>query len=43
MSGHLVIEGGRDGHAVLDAGQRLLKDRFHLEHVTLQIERPAGA
>ncbi len=41
MSGHLVIEGGRDGHAVLDAGQRLLKDRFKLEHVTLQIERPA--
>lgn len=39
MSGHLVIEDGRDSHSVLEAGQKLLKERFGLEHVTLQIEK----
>lgn len=39
MSGHLVIEDGLDSCAVLEAGQKLLKDKFGLEHVTLQIEK----
>jgi cobalt-zinc-cadmium efflux system protein len=39
MSGHLVIEEGRDSHAVLESGQKLLKERFALDHVTLQIEK----
>lgn len=39
MSGHLVIREGLDPHSVLEAGQKLLKDRFGLEHVTLQIEK----
>ena len=39
MSGHLVVENGRDTDAVLKAGQRVLKDKFGLEHVTLQIEK----
>ena len=43
MSGHLVVDGGLDAHTVLDAGQRLLKERFALEHVTLQIERRHGS
>lgn len=38
MSGHLVAAAGRDGAAVLRAGRALLKERFSLEHVTLQIE-----
>ncbi|MDE2237961.1 MAG: cation transporter, partial [Elusimicrobia bacterium] len=39
MSGHLVIEPGRDSHAVLGAGRALLKERFRLGHVTLQVEK----
>lgn len=39
MSGHLVIREGLDPHAVLEAGQTLLKDKFGLDHVTLQIEK----
>jgi cobalt-zinc-cadmium efflux system protein len=39
MSGHLVISEGLDSHEILERGQKLLKDRFRLEHVTLQIEK----
>lgn len=39
MSGHLVIEEGRDSHDILERGQKLLKERFKLDHVTLQIEK----
>jgi cobalt-zinc-cadmium efflux system protein len=39
MSGHLVMEDGQDSHALLEAGKKLLKDKFGLEHVTLQIEK----
>jgi cobalt-zinc-cadmium efflux system protein len=39
MSGHLVVESGRDRDEVLNQGRELLKDRFGLSHVTLQIEK----
>jgi cobalt-zinc-cadmium efflux system protein len=39
MSGHLVVEPGRDHGDVLSAGRMLLKERFGLSHVTLQIEK----
>lgn len=40
MSGHLVVEPGRDPLAVRKAAARLLEERFALEHVTLQVEGP---
>ena len=39
MSGHLVVEPGRDSHEVLKAATELLKERFGISHVTLQIEK----
>jgi cobalt-zinc-cadmium efflux system protein len=39
MSGHIVAADGRDPAAVLRAGRELLKERFALGHVTLQIEK----
>jgi cobalt-zinc-cadmium efflux system protein len=39
MSGHIVAAEGRDAAAVLKAGRELLRERFGLEHVTLQIEK----
>lgn len=39
MSGHIVAAEGRDSAAVLRAGRELLRERFGLEHVTLQIEK----
>jgi cobalt-zinc-cadmium efflux system protein len=38
MSGHVVVESARHTAAVLRAGAKLLKERFHLTHVTLQVE-----
>jgi len=38
MSGHLVVEPGRDSSEVLKAGMDLLRDKFGLTHITLQIE-----
>lgn len=35
---HLVLVEGADGSAVLRAGQVLLRERFEIEHATLQIE-----
>lgn len=39
MSGHIVVSAGRDPVAVLRAGRELLKEKFSLDHVTLQIEK----
>lgn len=38
MSGHLVLEQGRDHAAALKAGKSALADGFGISHVTLQIE-----
>lgn len=38
LSGHLVIDPGADQPGVLKAGTDLLRSRFGLSHVTLQIE-----
>lgn len=40
MSGHVVIEPEHDHAEVLGVGTELLKGRFGLSHVTLQIEQP---
>lgn len=39
MSGHIVVEKGSDHGDVLKAGRALLKEKFGLSHVTLQIEK----
>ena len=39
MSGHLVVEPGRDTGTILKLGTELLEKRFRLSHVTLQIEK----
>lgn len=39
MSGHLVLDAGRDQAEALKAGKELLAERFGLTHVTLQIEK----
>lgn len=39
MSGHLVLAEGRDHSEALTAGKNLLAERFHISHVTLQIEK----
>ena len=41
MSGHIVLEDGRDPHSLLDQAQKMLEDRFGLSHVTLQMEKSA--
>ena len=38
VTAHLVLVGGRDAQPVLDAARRLLEDRFHLAHATLEVE-----
>ncbi len=44
MSGHLVVEKGRDTDAILTLAARLLDQRFKIRHATLQIEgSPDGA
>lgn len=35
---HLMIDADADGHTVLDQARELLTERYHLEHVTLQVE-----
>lgn len=35
---HLVTEEAADSHGVLDAASELLRDRYSLEHATLQVE-----
>lgn len=39
MSGHIVLDDGSDPLQVLDAGRALLKEKFNLSHVTLQVEK----
>ena len=43
MSAHLEVDPGADHAAVLKAGRKLMEERFHLTHVTLQIEMEEGA
>lgn len=38
MSGHLVVDAGRDHAVTLKAGKAILSERFGITHVTLQIE-----
>ena len=38
MSGHVVVEGDKHTAATLRAGAKLLKERFGITHVTLQVE-----
>jgi cobalt-zinc-cadmium efflux system protein len=39
LSAHAVIDGSADHDGVLDAMQRVSAERFHIDHVTIQIER----
>lgn len=39
MSGHLVLESGRDHADALLAGKKIMAERFGISHVTLQIEK----
>lgn len=43
MTAHLVLAGGHPGNAFLSDTQRLMHDRFGIEHVTLQLEVDGGA
>lgn len=43
MSGHLVLAAGRDHAEALEAGKALMAERFHITHVTLQIEKGEDA
>jgi cobalt-zinc-cadmium efflux system protein len=38
LTAHLMHDEAADGHAVLDAAQRLLEDRYGVRHATLQVE-----
>lgn len=38
VSAHLVLDAGVDGHDVLDAASRLLREDFGIAHATLQLE-----
>ena len=38
---HLVTAAGADPHDVLDAAQDLMRERFGIEHATLQVEPPS--
>ena len=37
-SAHLMVRSGSDGHAVLDQARVLLRERYGIDHATLQIE-----
>jgi cobalt-zinc-cadmium efflux system protein len=39
MSGHLVLEKGRDHAEALKAGRAIMAERFGITHVTLQVEK----
>lgn len=43
MSGHLVLESGRDHAEALLAGKKIMAERFGISHVTLQIEKENAA
>ena len=38
LSAHAVIENGGDFHAVLNGIEEILKERFNIEHTTIQLE-----
>jgi cobalt-zinc-cadmium efflux system protein len=38
MSGHAVVEDLQQTHEILTEARRLMQTRFHIQHVTLQIE-----
>jgi len=38
LSAHAVIENGGDFHAVLNGIEDILKERFNIEHTTIQLE-----
>ena len=38
LSAHAVVENGGDFHQVLNGIEDTLKERFHIEHVTIQLE-----
>jgi cobalt-zinc-cadmium efflux system protein len=42
LSAHVVVESGADCHEVRAALERLLHDRFGLDHTTLQVEHAQG-
>lgn len=39
LSAHLVVRGTHDPDALLRSARAMVKERFHIEHTTLQIER----
>jgi cobalt-zinc-cadmium efflux system protein len=41
LSAHVLVERDEDCHAIRRGLERLLHDRFHLEHTTLQVEHTA--
>lgn len=41
LSAHAVIDGSIDGEVVLEEMRRVLASRFHIDHVTIQLERSA--
>jgi cobalt-zinc-cadmium efflux system protein len=43
MSGHLILAAGRDHAEALKAGKDVMAERFHITHVTLQIEQNDAA
>ncbi len=42
LSAHAVIENGGDFHAVLNGIEEILKERFNIEHTTIQLECAEG-
>ncbi|MBD0337993.1 MAG: cation transporter [Thermoleophilia bacterium] len=42
LSAHVLVEPGADCHAARAELERLLRDRFGLEHTTLQVEHAPG-
>ncbi|MCM2304363.1 MAG: cation diffusion facilitator family transporter [Elusimicrobia bacterium] len=43
MSGHLILEAGRDHSEALKAGKVIMAERFGITHVTLQVEKDDAA
>lgn len=41
LSAHVLVEGGADCHAIRLEVERLLRERYDLEHTTLQVEHKA--
>ena len=42
LSAHVLVEPGADCHRIRLELERMLEDRFGLEHTTLQVEHEAG-